>query len=200
MSVGKRISEAFDRLVENDYEAATIPVSIAVAATASRCNPTAKDGFAYKEWLRINLGLITRVGMGNVSITDSFRFAFSHPDLKPDVNGLCTLEQLLYHVVRCGVVHQAEISPAVKFGPPGTTTFDNSTITLSAGFLTGMIFAVVVSPVNAGERSPKDSRIGWIDGRSLAVNDLWGDRQKLIDFLDATIYPLPESPNDAETR
>lgn len=190
VSIGKRISEAFDRLVEADFEGAAIPVSIAVDATASRCYPAAKNNVAYKEWIRTNLSLITRVGMGNVSITNSWNFLYNHPDLKPDANGLCTLEQILYHVVRCGIVHDAQLPPNLRFGPPGTTTLQNGTLTLSSGVLVGMIYAVVVSPVNASEQSPKDSQIQWIDGRALRVNDLWGDRQKLIEFLEDTKYPL----------
>jgi len=183
MSIAKRITEAIDKLVAADYEAALIPASIAVDATASQVYPTKNNNEAFKDWLHDNLALITHIGMGGVSIVGNFSFEYSHPDIRTDENGLCSLEQILYHVVRCGLLHGAKLPSTLRFGQPGITTWEGDTLVLSGGLISGLIAAVVVSPINVGETAP-DSYGITVSGRATSLNTLWGQRQALMDIVE----------------
>jgi hypothetical protein len=183
MSVAKRICEAIDKLVQRDYEAALIPTSIAIDATASQIHPLKKNNEAYKDWLHDNLWLITKVGMGNVSITDSFRFEYDHPRVPCDADGLCSLEQILYHVVRCSLLHGAKLPRNLRFGEPGITTWEDSALVLSGGLIYGMVAAVVVSSVNDDQTAPDRYRITVL-GRTKSLNDLWGNTEALLELFE----------------
>jgi hypothetical protein len=156
MSIAKRIAEAIDKLLAGDPESALIPVSIAVDATASQMYPTKKNNEAYKDWLHDNLSLITKAGMGNVSVTESFRFAYNHPDIIPGDDGCCSFEQILYHVVRCGLLHGAELPENLTFSTDGVIKIDSGRLTLGSSLIYGLIVAVVVSPVNGGQTIPNN--------------------------------------------
>jgi hypothetical protein len=182
MSIAKRVCEAFDRYLESDYEGALIPTCIAIDATASKIHPGKKNNEAYKEWLHDNLPLITKAGMGNISI-ENYKIGFRHPDIKSDSNGCCTLEQVLYHVVRCGLLHTAALDDTVRFGPPGENKFDGATLVLGASLILGLLAAVVVSPVNTGLNAPVEYGIN-ISGEHKALNDLWGNRQAFLSMFD----------------
>jgi hypothetical protein len=185
MSVGKRICEAIDRLAATDYEGALIPTSIAVDATASQVYPAKKNNEAYKDWLHDNMWLITKVGMGNVSI-HNFRFRYNHPEVRCDPNGLCSLEQILYHVVRCGLLHAAKLPGNLRFGPPGQTKMEkDGTLVLSAGLICGMISAVVASSVNQNEVAPEHYGTT-IFGRTMPLNQLWGKPDVLLGLFPTT--------------
>ena len=184
MGISKRIAEAIDRMCAGDAESALIPACIAVAATSHQVYPTKSDNQSYKDWLHDNLALITRVGMGNVSIAN-FYLKYKHPDLKPDNNDYCSLEQILYHVVRCGLIHNAELPSTIKFTSEGVIKIDNDGIlTLGSSLIYGLIVAVIVCPVNAGGKIPADYSI-IVAGKTLPLNRLWGNKATLFNLLEA---------------
>jgi hypothetical protein len=187
MSVAKRITEAIDKLIAGDPESALIPASIAVDATASQVYPAKRNNEAYKDWLHDNLALITKVGMGNVSITENFRLAYNHPELRLGDDGLCSFEQILYHVVRCGLLHGAKLPENLMFSMDGAIRVDSDSgkLTLGSSLIYGLIAAVVVSPVNRDQTIPDNYGIT-IFSKTKPLNELWGQKQALLSMFDAT--------------
>ena len=182
MSVSKRIAEAIDKMVAGDAESALISASIAVDATASQVYPTKRNNQAYKDWLHDNLTLITKVGMGNVSI-ENIHLAYSHCDLLPDDEGLCSIEQIIYHVVRCGLLHKAKLPDTLKFSSEGAIKIEGNTLILGSSLIYGLIVAVIVCPVNAKERTPDNYSIT-VFGKSLSLNELWGKKGVLLSLFE----------------
>lgn len=177
--IGKRVGEAFEKLDASDFEGALIPTSIAVDATAQKAYSGQGTGSAYKAFLHDNLGLITRVGMGGGGILNLHLGGYSHPKLKPDANGHCSVEQVLYHVVRCGLLHEGCLPGDIHFTPESRIR-GGATLTLPAGFIVGMLAAAVVCPVNAGELAPANCGFIFPTQKRAPVNDLWG-RPDLIE-------------------
>lgn len=183
MSISKRITEAIDKMAVGVTESALISASIAVDATASQVYPAKRNNQAYKDWLHDNLPLITIVGMGNVSI-ENMHLAYSHCDLQPDDKGRCLIEQIIYHVVRCGLLHKAKLPNTLKFSSEGVIKIEGDTLTLGSSLIKGLIMAVVVCEVNAKERTLDNYGIAVFD-KSLSLNELWGKKEVLLNLFEA---------------
>jgi hypothetical protein len=197
--IGKRVAEAFVKLHSADYEGALIPTSISVDATAKKARTGEGTGAAYKGFLRDNLNLITRVAMGGGGISNlNLGGGYSHPKLHPNADGFFPVEQLLYHVVRCGLLHEGCLPSEIQFVAEARIE-GGARLTVPAGFIVGMLAAVVVAPVNAGERVPVDYGFVFPTGRSARVNELWG-RPDLVEgvFAVAIISPLWAHAADGE--
>ncbi len=180
MSVAKRIAEAIDKMCEGDAESALIPTCIALDATSRAQYPGVPNNEAYKRFVSDNLALITRVTSGgHVAITDRFRFYYNHPDLKPDERGFCTIEQILYHVVRCGLLHEARLPATLNFTDEGVFKSGGGKLILPASLVNGLIAAVVGSPGDSDETIP--SRYAFvIAGREVPLNGLWGKKDEML--------------------
>lgn len=192
MSIGKRISEAVDRMMASDAEGALIPASIALDATASREYPAEKNNMAYKAFINANLATITKVAFHGPSIIGQLRVKYDHPDVKPASDGLCTFSQIMYHVVRCGLLHAAALPTDLRFSDRNTIQVQAGSLVLPASLIYGMLVAVVVSPVNSGE-SLADSYTLTYRNQMLQLNQLFAKParlQQLFDDGDATPAPV----------
>ncbi len=179
MSIAQRIMEAIDRMAEGKAEAALISASIAVDATARKEYPQIKqDHRRYQKFLSSNLALITRTAFGNVAITKSLRLNYQHQRLRADKDGLCSFEQIMHFVVRCGLVHEAEIPNTLAFTDEKPISVRDGRLILPAGFVYGLIAAVVASPVNASEQSEAHYGIN-VDGEAFPLGELWGRKCEL---------------------
>ena len=185
MSIAKRIIEAYDKMNIRDTEAALIPASIAVDATAKKEYPELKrTDKAYKQFLHKNLELITRVAFGgNKAITNSLRIKYKHPKIKTDKEGLCSIEQVWYHVVRCGLLHDGCLPSSLRFIWQNTIKVDDDLLVLPATFVYGLMFAVIASPVNISESAPHNYGITCGENCAL-LNDLWGQKDRLLKLFD----------------
>jgi len=159
---------------------AAASVSIAVAGTAKKAFPhERKDGKKYKGFLKRHMGLIVFVATGiPLKRGASIRLGFDHPDVPKDAEGNCTLEDILYHVVRCGLVHESVFPSTVKLG--NCLSADGR---IPKGILHGLILAVIVAPENQSELLPQDW-IQEINGKEVTLNDYWGKEQELASFLE----------------
>lgn len=154
-------------------------VCIAVAGTAKKAFPKERyDGKKYKVFLRRHMGLIAFVATGlALKRGVSIRLGFDHPAVRKDDEGYCTLEDILYHVVRCGLIHESVFPNAVRFGD--NLSSDGG---LPKCILNGLILAVIVAPENKNESLPQDW-IQEIKGKPVILNDFWGKEQELVRFL-----------------
>jgi len=184
MSIAKRIEEAIRNMGVGDVESALIPTSIAVDATASQEYPAEKNNVAYKRFISENLALITRIAFGGVAITSAIWLQYDHPDLRPSADGLCSLEQIMYHVVRCGLLHDAKLAHDLQFVWDNTIRVDPETnsLVLPASLIYGLLVAVVVSPANARETAKGSYRLEFC-GCSIALDRLWGKKAELFDLI-----------------
>jgi hypothetical protein len=178
--IGSFLNDAIEKINRNDFEMAAASVSMAVAGTAKKAFPhERKDAKKYKDFLNRHMGLIMFVAMPGLAIKKgtSVRLGFDHPNVPKDGQGYCTLEDILYHVVRCGLFHEAVFPTEVKFGD--SLSADGN---LPKGLLHGLILAVIVAPENTDESLPQN----WVQdikGTAVTLNDYWGKEQELVHFL-----------------
>ena len=179
MSVAKLIAEAITKLEAGDPEGALIQVCIAADATAKREYPKIpKNHVRYKSFLHDNLALIGGVAIG-VWAKSHFRLKYQHKDLKTGPSGCCDLEDLLYHVVRCCLLHEGEVPKNMRFVPERVIRQGLAgELVLPYSLVIGLLLAVVGSPANAAETIPARFHIN-VDGRIIQINELWGEKERM---------------------
>lgn len=181
MSIGKRVSEAIDKMEASDPEGALFAICAALEATATK--EFGKPGRAsYKDFLHQNLALITRVAFGPKIM--NMRLQFSHPHLQANADGVYTFEEILYHAVRCGMYHEAELPSNLHFIPEKQIRAKDGALFLASSLIYGLIVAVLVAPVNASETALKASMFNLGD-LPIPIRHLWGRRAELAWLLEA---------------
>jgi hypothetical protein len=181
MSIGKRVAETVEKMAQNDAEGALLPISAAVDATATK-HFNRRGRKSYKDFIYENLGLITKVGLGPSVMNINLKY--DHPDLETGPDGLCTIQDVLYHVVRCGLAHSAELPSTLKFVDEYKFKVENNLLVLPASLIYGLIAAVVVCPENTDQTIPDNFGLN-VRGFQITLNDLWGKKTELENLFAA---------------
>jgi hypothetical protein len=184
MSIGNRVAAALTAFSSNDTEQALHDICSAIDTTATK--EAGKGGRrSYEEFIRDNFVLISRTAFGVEGTIGKLRIAYNHPDITPDADGLCGIEEVVYHVVRCGLYHEASLPATLTFVQTNFIKCDRgSTLVLPANLVKGLIAAVVVSPANSGETIDPKYELTF-DFVKISVNKLWGKRAEVNALLDA---------------
>ena len=125
MSVINRVQEAARNIHENNFENAFIQACIAVAATAEKEYPRLKwDNQKFKEFIKSNLRIIGYVAF-NINAPE-FNLAIDHPKLKSKRDpktGAVPLEDIIYHAIRCGLLHEGEMNNNIQISQSSNVVF-----------------------------------------------------------------------------
>lgn len=186
MSIGKRVTEALEKMEKNDAEGALLPISSALDATATKYFRRGGRK-SYKDFICQNIGLIIRVGFHPGFDPTKWWFKFDDPDfeyLKTGPLDSCSIQDILYHVVRCGLAHSAELPPSLKFIDERSFEAKDGILHMPASLIHGLIAAVVLCPENTDQTVP-DNHILDVRGLPIKLNDLWGKKIEFEELLAA---------------
>ena len=111
MAIRDRVKEAIDKLNLNDPINALIQVSIAIDATGKKEYPGKKTSFRCKKFLVENRGFISRVAFGKLEVQGPMLFPVK---TSKGTKSVRTLEEVLYHLVRCSLLHEGDLSNQVE--------------------------------------------------------------------------------------
>lgn len=116
MSVQSFVNAAKVLYTEGFYEEALCLVCTAIDATAAQSYPDKKVTERYKLFLKDHFRTISEIGFPGIS-ADSIRIKVNSEveNLRPDSDGYVDMEQIIYHVLRCGLVHGCNIDSAITF-------------------------------------------------------------------------------------
>jgi hypothetical protein len=180
MAISDRIKEAIDKLHQGGPVNALIQTSIAIDATAKKKYPSQKPTQRCKNFLRNQQAFITKVAFGKLEIQGDIYFDSSSSNSGKKGK---TLEDVLYHLVRCSLLHEGEMPKEVEIVHESTfgMTGDGKVI-FSVLMIWAMIWSVVGSKVNEAERLP-DVYTASIGGITLKLNDLWGKKEKIYELV-----------------
>jgi len=95
MSIGTRVADAVEKMQASDPDGALFSICAAIEATAKK-EHSGGGRSVYKEFIHSNLGLITDVAFGGRRILN-INLAYDHPDIDKTSEGLCTVQDILYH-------------------------------------------------------------------------------------------------------
>jgi hypothetical protein len=146
VSISKRVNAAFKAMLEGDAEDAFFEICAAAEAT-SRAESGTKGKSSFKSWVTRNVPLVAAAAIGPALA--GIRIAYSHPELKPTPDGTHDLAELIYHVVRCGFYHDAELPSNVTLTDNVIGGGPNGELKLPKNLVLGLIVAVVASPCNS---------------------------------------------------
>jgi hypothetical protein len=90
---------------------------------------------------------------------------------------------MLHDVVRCTAVHEARLPKDLRFTGLPVTGLDGALV-LPIDVIYGLLLAVVGSAKNAGQHADGDP-VFLFGGKSIQVNELWGEREKIVAFIGA---------------
>ncbi len=110
MSVGKRVTDSFEKMKRGDAEGALFAICAAIEETARRESlPKGRRGF--KRFIADNIHIISGIGIGHPIAGLSIGYA--HPDLPRSSDGNARIEDIVYHLIRCGLYHSAMLPATV---------------------------------------------------------------------------------------
>lgn len=183
VSVGQRVQSMIDHMEKGEIELGLSDICIAVDITSQKYYNEKSSAECYKRFLKENMWMILVTVFGSV-IIDGVKIPFSHKDIRSDADGYCTLEQIAYHVMRCGLIHSTGEDSRIIWSNKTALAIDSeNNLILSPSFIWGLALAVIACPVNANELV---GDLCWISTASFKylINDLWGKRdsvQKMIE-------------------
>ena len=172
--VGRRVQEAIDHMAKGELELALTAICIAVDITSQRHKGTTRSSrSAYKAFIREYLWLITYMGFPGLMAT-TVRVPFNHPEAKPDAAGNIGIDDIVYHVVRCALIHSDEGARRVKWNSAiSLGNDDQGNLILSDKLIWGLAGAVVFAPVNKAETLPDTYWLTIADFK-MFVSEMWG--------------------------
>jgi len=149
VGIARVVNDAARHLCEGDFDGALTDASIAVDATAGKCYPKRSNNKRCKAFLRDNIALMLLVATsGHLIARKGIRVPYNHPRINLDQKGTAPLEDILYHAVRCSLLHEGGLPGNIKFSAKRAMRFATGSLELPASLIAGLIVSVVCCPQN----------------------------------------------------
>ena len=143
MSIQSFVNSAKILYDNEKYEEALCLVCIAIDACSSHRYPTKRNAERYKLFLKEHFSTICRYGFPGIEASSiRIKVNVSNSALKPDSNGYVDMEQIIYHVIRCGLVHECNIERTIQFTETSIITDWNEKFYLPKDIIWGFIEAI----------------------------------------------------------
>ena len=183
MSVGSQVADAMRKLSDDRFEDAVVAASVALSATARLEYPTDSDKAACHKFLEQNLPIISKIGWVSFGVSKTINFRYRRLDSRDPGIAVRTMPKMLYDVVRCTAIHEAGLPGNLRFTKQSViqTGLDGELV-LPIDVIYGLLIAVVASPKNADEQV-EGNPVFSFGGKSIRVNELWGERGKIAAFI-----------------
>lgn len=173
-SVGDRVKEAIDWMSRGDMARALSSVCIALDITSRRHAGTDRSGHAIRQrFVRDYLWLIAHLGFPG-GVSSAARHPVREPGMKPVPPGTAGVEEIIDHVIRCGLSRSDGKDSKVAWKKAIALGRDEAgNLVLNEGLFWGLVSAVVFAPVNKGEAVP-DQYWLQIGQFRMFISELWG--------------------------
>jgi hypothetical protein len=174
MSIGSFISSSLQLLEDGAHDVALSLVCSAVDASSAKMFPDEKQNNArYKKFLKNNMRIITTFGTPGVS-AGGIRIQCSNiPGINTDAEGMAGLEDILYHIIRCGLVHQCEIDESIEFTQETMIGYFEQKFRVPYAIVLGLVMSVILAEENKNESMPVSHHLN-LGNRNIDLNSLWG--------------------------
>ncbi|ODA66851.1 hypothetical protein A7A08_02148 [Methyloligella halotolerans] len=175
ISLAQRVIHALVEMDRGDVEFALQDAAIAVDVSAKRMFPDLhpRNGSRYKRFLEEYFWVIELMAFGGIDIQKSSFASIPIPNVsKP------TLADVIYHLVRCNIIHEGGLPENIYLRPDHTIHFAKGVLGLPTQLVFALLSAVVFSRVNANEQSQGEAFLSYEDTKFL-IADSWG-REELL--------------------
>ncbi len=175
MSVADRVTECINKYNSNDLDNALIQLCIALDGTAKNEYPRIKKvGERFKAFIKANQDIITYFTFNtNMFIDCQF--------------GQYTIEQFIYKVLRCGLLHEGEVSAMFKFVEPGEPiSIGDKQWCFPKTFIFGALLAVIGASSNSKHIVAEHLGVT-VMGKNFKLNELWGHAELIRKAMEPPI-------------
>ncbi|UVC28848.1 hypothetical protein [Pantoea sp. SOD02] len=188
-TIGERVKYAIDHMDRGETYAALEHACNALDVTSQRYYGQKKSSRSYfKNIIKEYSWLIEFMSLGGINLDETTFDNFPiiegvrQPILKPDFS------DLMYHVVRCGLVHSDSLSDGFSFHKEATLLLAENTIIFPESVVWGILSITIFCPINKDQTTAPGYWIGSFENR-LVINDFWGN-EGIAHHL-ANRYPRP---------
>jgi hypothetical protein len=152
MSIANFVDAAIDELGAGRYDVAmSLACSAIDGTTAKTSAQSKKNGERFKAFLEENMRLITRYGFPGIEASGIRIKCSNIPDIKTDKDGYVSMADIIYHVVRCSVIHECSIDQRIEFTEQTQIGDFQNKFKIPRRLIAGLLAAVVQSPNNSDE-------------------------------------------------
>ncbi|ENZ8069888.1 TPA: hypothetical protein ACXRW3_003236 [Klebsiella quasipneumoniae subsp. quasipneumoniae] len=188
-TIGERVKYAIDHMERGETYAALEHACNALDVTSQRYyDKKTSSRKHFKNILKEYSWLIEFMSLGGVNLDETTfdNFPIFEGVREPILNPY--FSDLMYHVVRCGLVHSDALSEGFLFHEEGSLILAEKTIIFPKNVVWGILSISIFCPINKNQVTAPNYWIGAYENR-LVINDFWGN-ESIARHL-ASRYPRP---------
>ena len=175
MGIGNFVEASLYHFEQKQFDIALALASSAVDATASKCEYKGNNNTKYKHFLKDNMKIITTFGFPGISASGIRIKCVNIKDLKTDSQNMTDIENIIYHTIRCGLIHQCDISNQIEFTNMTYIGDFIDKFRIPQNLVLGLLVAVVLARCNKDESLKRQySILNPMTKEYLSLNNLWG--------------------------
>ncbi len=174
MGIENFVAAALDQLSGGRYDVAmSLACSAVDGTTAKMPSPSnRRNNERFKSFLEANMRIITRYGFPGIEAAGIRIKCRNIPKLQTDAEGYVSIADIIYHVVRCSVVHECSIDDRIEFTDTTMIGDVDTKFRIPHYVIFGLLAAVVQSPANADIGFAPHIRARLIDERTGTTKSL----------------------------
>jgi len=164
---------------EGSQDVAVSLICSALDATAKKRYPKKNNNERNKQFMRDSMHIITYFGMPGIFATGIRIKCVDVPGIKTDKDGYVGIEDIIYHVIRCALIHECDVAELIVFTEHVRIGDFNQRFEIPKSVFVGLAMSTILAPENADERCAKSIVINTASG-SYEVNDIWGAESSIF--------------------
>jgi len=169
LTIADRLDRAIEDIEKGAIDFALESICIALDLTAQRTyHRSHSDKRDYKKLINDYSWLVELIGLPGLNLEDS---RFGNYPIRG--NPTPSFQDLVYHIVRCGLVHDIGVPNNFQFAETHLITLDQDLIEFPITLVWALLAIVVFCPCNSGERLSKPRKVV-VAGQDLLIDDYWG--------------------------
>ncbi len=143
MSLNSFLTSAKFLIEIQNYDTALCLLCCVIDSCAKKKYPSKGNADRIKLWVNDNIDAISSHGLPAI-FGKNCKFCFGHEikHLKANENGYAGIEDIIYYLIRCCLVHECDIDRHIMLVPQNVFTYTNNKIILPHTLCNGLIYAI----------------------------------------------------------
>ncbi|MCC6866482.1 MAG: hypothetical protein IT280_10030 [Ignavibacteria bacterium] len=180
MSISSFISGAIILNKLEQYDAAFALVCSTVDATSKKIYPSDNNNHRNKNFIKKYFRIISTFGFPGIRADGMKIRCRNIPDIKTDKEEFVAIEDIIYHIIRCGLVHECKLDNRLQFINETRIGDFDGYFQLPKQIIWGLIIAVILCENNQSEKCNKNIEIN-IKGQVVKIDEMWGQEKKWLE-------------------
>lgn len=158
----------------------------ALDATAKKMFPRENNNQRNKKFIKRYMRIISEFGFPGVSASGIRIKCLNIPNLKTDSEGYVGIEDIIYHTIRCGLIHECEIENQICFTDRTQIGNFDGVFKVPNQIFWGLALATILCKKNNNEICTENTFLH-IRGITFQINELWGKENELEKLITKKI-------------